>query len=255
MAKSAAWCNAGSKDTLEATIKLRTKLGETDEPTEDNTAKRLSALTGGYLSKETIETFQPMLVPVSVSFLAGLLITVALEADMPGKPREPLRWRWPTWLRRKPDVATEPTRPPNVSPEPEMIEISPEPVAVVRLPAAPVLARPRLKLAISNKQPVGAIVDFLAEGVDIVEGARTEMTDAYLGYEAWCRNNERRAMLVAEFVDEMEEVRHPHRDQGRRSLPLQCATHPARRCWLAIGMAFALSYLASAVRRERQGPT
>jgi len=50
-------------ETLETTLDLRQRYADTKEPAEDNTAKRLSALTGGLLSERQVETFQPMLVP------------------------------------------------------------------------------------------------------------------------------------------------------------------------------------------------
>ena len=119
------------RETLATTLELRKQYADTKEPPEDRTAERLSALTGGYLSKERIETFQPMLVPVSVSFLAGLLITLALEVEMPGAHKraptpERTRWRWPAWRRKaeapSPVVApavidVEPQRAPEPAPE------------------------------------------------------------------------------------------------------------------------------------------
>jgi hypothetical protein len=97
---------AGSgRQTLATTLDLRKQYANTKEPPEDRTAERLSALAGGYISRQQIEMFQPMLVPVSVSFLAGLLITLAPEVDMPGAQRpapkpEHAGWRWPAWRRK-----------------------------------------------------------------------------------------------------------------------------------------------------------
>ena len=50
------------------------------------------------------------------------------------------------------------------------------------------------------------MLDFLHEGLDIVSGPRTEMTDAFMEYALWCKAKALRAMDVGEFVDDMEEM-------------------------------------------------
>lgn len=193
-----------SRETLTTTLELRKAYADTKEPPEDRTAERLSALTGGYISKERIETFQPMLVPVSVSFLAGLLITLALEVEMPGSshkhapsPKRP-GWGWPAWRRR--------AEPPLPVVEPAVIDVEPqrvpEPAQKPAPPRVPERSRPRL--AAATRQPVGAVLDFLHDAVEIVDGStRTEMSDAYIGYAAWCRAKSLRPMEAGEFFNEM----------------------------------------------------
>jgi hypothetical protein len=68
----------------------------------------------------------------------------------------------------------------------------------------PIPARP--KLAVSNKRPVGAVLDFLHDGVEITSGPRTEMSDAFIGYAAWCKASGHRAMDVAAFVHAIEKA-------------------------------------------------
>jgi hypothetical protein len=63
---------------------------------------------------------------------------------------------------------------------------------------------PRPKLAVSTKQPLGAILDFLHD--EIKPGVRTEMAEAYVAYVTWCKSKSLRPMSVAEFVDAMEKA-------------------------------------------------
>jgi hypothetical protein len=191
-----------SKGTLDTTIRLREKAGGVKEPVEDGTPKRLSLLTGGILSAQQVETIQPLLMPVTLSFVAGLLITLALDHDLPmpaPKDRKPWRVNW-QWRWRKPDLASKSTYPTNVSPKAEIIDISPEPEPV--RPRVP--ERPRPKLAVATRQPIGAVLDFLHDGLEITVDPRTEMAEAFIGYTAWCKARSLRPMGVVEFVDEME---------------------------------------------------
>ena len=90
-----------TKGTLETTIKLRDVAAEVKEPTEDKTPERLSTLTLGLLNKQQVETIQPLLMPVTLSFVAGLLITLGLDHDMPMPvPKERKSWRW-IWRHNK----------------------------------------------------------------------------------------------------------------------------------------------------------
>jgi hypothetical protein len=178
------------KGILQTTIDLRSKLADAKEPVEDSTPAAISALTRGLLSEEQVRRFQPMLVPISVSALAGLLITLGIggsEAE-PSLPRTPattdLARRW-WWRRRK---AAAEIQAPVTSPEIE-----------ARVPD-----RPRPKLAASTRQPIGAVLDFLHDGLEIIAGPRTEMADAFIGYAAWCRAQSSRPLDVAKFVEEME---------------------------------------------------
>lgn len=82
--------------------------------------------------------------------------------------------------------------------------IVPAPVAEpLAAPEPIIIERPKPKLAVTNRQPVGAVLDFLDEGVEIA-AAHTEMAEAYFAYSAWCKATERRAMTVAAFIDAME---------------------------------------------------
>jgi hypothetical protein len=58
-------------------------------------------------------------------------------------------------------------------------------------------------LTTTTRQPAGAVLDFRHGGTEIVAGARTEMTDAFMGYAAWCTAKARRWLDVKRFVDEM----------------------------------------------------
>lgn len=82
-----------------------------------------------------------------------------------------------------------------------------EPARTPDRPSAPVVPqRPRPRLAVANKRPVGAVLDFLAEGCKIVAQGRTETAAAYLGYVAWCKASDLRAMSVEAFAGEIYEA-------------------------------------------------
>ena len=123
-----------SKGTLQQTIELRKKLADTKEPTEDGTARRLSLMTGGVVSEEQMKMFQPLLLPISVSFLAGLLITLGLDMEHPSAPRperKPRRWPWskreeePKVEPQTPSKATEPALVPSQIVDAEIAEGDP----------------------------------------------------------------------------------------------------------------------------------
>jgi hypothetical protein len=96
--------------------------------------------------------------------------------------------------------------------EPPLEVITPvvEPVAAPAAAAEPaprkLPAPARPKLAVSNKRPVGAVLDFLHDGVEITAGPRTEMSAAFIGYAGWCKATGHRAMDVAEFVHAIEKA-------------------------------------------------
>lgn len=71
-------------------------------------------------------------------------------------------------------------------------------------PKANEAQRPKPTLAVTNRKPIGAVLDFLLDGVQIVNGPPTPMVDAYITYSAWCRTSERRPLDVAEFLEAME---------------------------------------------------
>jgi hypothetical protein len=87
-----------------------------------------------------------------------------------------------------------------------LVNLSPEPLALRQIDAiGPRLPeRPRPKLAATIRQPIGAVLDFLQDGLDITTGPRTEMADAYIGYATRCKVKGLRPLSVARFVDEME---------------------------------------------------
>jgi hypothetical protein len=55
------------------------------------------------------------------------------------------------------------------------------------------------------REAVGAALDFLHDGLEIVADTRIEMTDAFIGYVTWCKAKALRSMAVAD-VDDMEEL-------------------------------------------------
>ena len=79
---------------------------------------------------------------------------------------------------------------------------APEPAEAARR----LTQRPRPRLAASTKQPVGAPLDFLHSGLDIMDNARTEMTDLFFGYVGWCKGAGLRAMSPGPFAVELERI-------------------------------------------------
>jgi hypothetical protein len=63
--------------------------------------------------------------------------------------------------------------------------------------------RPRPNLAVTTRQPIGALLDFLHDGVDIIDRERTEMSDGYLGYSSWCKARGLRPLDVDAFATDL----------------------------------------------------
>jgi hypothetical protein len=87
---------------------------------------------------------------------------------------------------------------------PEMEPVHATTQAEVQPPRVPERLRP--KLASTTRQPVGALLEFLNGGVDIVDRGRTEMTDAYLSYSTWCKSQGLRPMEVEDFFFGMQKL-------------------------------------------------
>ena len=82
-------------------------------------------------------------------------------------------------------------------------ELRPEPVVEH---TAVVPDRPRPRLAVVTRQPVGAVVDFMHEGVKIIEGQQLGMVDAYIGYQGWCKRMGLRPVSVPVFSAAVEDI-------------------------------------------------
>ena len=55
-------------------------------------------------------------------------------------------------------------------------------------------------------RPVGAVLDFLHENVEIVDEAATEMTEFFLAYVAWCKTKNVSPIYAWSFLDELEKI-------------------------------------------------
>ena len=93
-----------------------------------------------------------------------------------------------------------PAKPIGSADVPAITEIA-GPVEPLRVPE-----RLRPKLASTTRQPVGALLEFLNGGVDIVDRGRSEMTDAYLSYSTWCKSQGLRPMEVEDFFFGMQKL-------------------------------------------------
>ena len=118
-------------------------------------------MTGGLVSEDQMVTFQPLMVPIAVSFLAGLLITLGLE-EMPHPriPRERKPWRW-SWSKRKGPTRAE------LEPEPEQIAEPP--------PPAPLQVASDIDLKVFT-------LACLLRAI----GDETPGTAVYLRFQRWC---------------------------------------------------------------------
>ena len=147
-----------------------------------------------------------MLVPIAVSFLAGLLITLALEVEMPSSKPHPSPSAPAGAGRRgagRPSRRRPWWRPPSSTLSPSACR-------------SPSRSRRRAARAGDGRgrgspprraSPIGAVLDFLHEAVEIVDDAtKIEMSDAYIGYAAWCKTKSLRALEPGEFCNEMTDL-------------------------------------------------
>jgi hypothetical protein len=114
---------------------------------DDSMAKRLIAWFP-FLTKEQVQLYQPMLLPMGLAFFGSLMIAIGAAGGHELAP------------------ASAP-----VSEEPEL--------------DGPAPARPRLVVV---NQPTGSVPKALMEILKPVQGKRVEIADAYRGYATRCRN-------------------------------------------------------------------
>lgn len=153
----------------------------------DPGSARMARLTS--MSEATMSEMLPLIFAACFELLALVGPRIAMIAMQP--------------VRREEAAPMQVTTPAvRVDPPPLSGEVVAIP-APVEPPQRPI-ARPRPKLAVENKRPVGAILDFLSDGVEFVEGPRTDMAQAFMGYSAWCKATGHRAMDVPPFVEALE---------------------------------------------------
>jgi len=183
------------------------RLAKQDTQEQDSLAVRVEAFTAGLIGQEQFRLYQPLFVPILASLFSALFLTLGVRCDF--HVREPTDKKTPepeSASPSKPEPAIEPTfaiehqpvQAVQISESETVQEPAPEPVRVT------VPARPRPKLAASNRQPIGSLLDFLHDGVEFESGLKIEMAEAYIGYSEWCRAHSLRPMDIAGFVDELE---------------------------------------------------
>jgi hypothetical protein len=92
---------------------------------------------------------------------------------------------------------------------PAVVEVDPQRVPEAAQEHAPprLPKRPRPKLAAVTRQPIGSALDFLHDAVEIMDVAtKVEMSDAYIGYIAWCRAKSLWPMEADEFFNEVSDL-------------------------------------------------
>jgi hypothetical protein len=153
-----------------------------------------------FLTEDQVGLYQPMLIPIGISILASVFLTISMVLHTPPMPRPWQRWhqRW----RKPPSL---PFTLAMSASDAEIIDMPPKPAAAPAAdPRSRVPERPRLRLATTTCQPIGAVLDFLHGGLEIVAKRRTEMAAAFVGYIAWCKVKTLRPMGLEEFVEELE---------------------------------------------------
>jgi hypothetical protein len=103
-----------------AVLKARKDLKDAPETKPDSGPRRVVAVLS-FLTEEKVRLYQPMLIPIGISILASVFLTMAMLLHTPPMPR-PWQRRTPAEARIKPDV----------------IDVKPEAVS------APTRAKPRL---------------------------------------------------------------------------------------------------------------
>jgi hypothetical protein len=179
----------GKRDTAWATVlQARVDLKAAPETQADSGARRVAAILP--ITEAGVRLYQPLVVPVTMAVLASLCALIAMILKTPPMPRPWKNWRGSMHSKYPPM----PTRSVVIDVTPEAL---PEPITPLRY-------RPRPKLAVTTRQPIGAVLDFLHDGLEIVAGSRTEIAAAFIGYTAWCKANLLRPMDVVSFHDALE---------------------------------------------------
>jgi hypothetical protein len=163
-----------------AVVQARTELSKTPETAPDSGARRVVAFLP-FLTEAQVRLYQPKLIPVGISMLASVFLTIGMLLHTPPMPRPWQRWR----------------RPPSA---PAMIDIEPEPnVPTFRPPKRP-------KLVTSSPEGAGSIPKILHEILEPAGGSRRiEIKDCHDGYAARCRAEGKRAVPPLQFIDTVKE--------------------------------------------------
>jgi hypothetical protein len=158
----------------------------------DSGAKRAVALLPR-LTEEQVRLYQPMLIPISISALAALFLSIGMSLKMPPMPRPWQSWHWRT--RRIPSA-------PSPKQQGVVIDVRPEPELPTLKPQVP--ARPKL-VSTSDQPPYGQVGPICTEALEAGRGKRVEIADLGADYAARCKARNLRPYPPAEFATQLEE--------------------------------------------------
>jgi hypothetical protein len=125
---------------------------------DDSLARRLTAILP-FLTKEQVQLYQPLLLPMTVSIMGTILIAVGLRRKK--KPQEK--------LQEKPPAKEEPK-----------VEVVPEPA-----PMPKAAARPRPRLVVAQEGPLaGLVFELMKVALEPAKGSSIDLVDCYARYKA-----------------------------------------------------------------------
>jgi hypothetical protein len=132
-----------------------------------------------FLTEAQVRLYQPMLIPVGISILASVFLTIAMLLHTPPMPRP--------WQRRP--------APPAAKTPVVVIDVEPE-------PSVPVFQPPqRPKLVTSSPDGAGSIPKILHQILEPTSSRRVEIKACHDGYAARCRAEGKRAVPPLQFID------------------------------------------------------
>jgi hypothetical protein len=171
----------GKRDAAWAAVTVARKdLAKTPETKPDSGARRAVAFLP-FLTEAQVRLYQPMLIPLGISMLASVFLSIAMLLHTPPMP-------WP-WRRRALPQAKDAV----------VIDVEAE-------SKAPALSPPqRPKLVTSSAEGAGSIPKILHQILEPAGGKRVEIKDCHGGYAATCRAEGKRAVPPVQFIEPLKQ--------------------------------------------------
>jgi hypothetical protein len=166
--------------------KAREELKHTPETRPASGESRAVAILP-FLTEGQVRLYQPMLIPVGISILAAVFMSISVLLHTPPMPRPWQRWRnWLNW--------PSPSRPAGV--------IDLEPIEPAKeAPSFKMQAPQRPKLVASSSEGAGSIPKILHAMLEPAVGSNVEAQECHAGYAAQCLAEGKRAVPPVQFVD------------------------------------------------------
>ena len=162
----------------------------------DPLAERIAAYTGDRITEEQVRLYRPLFLPLVLSILAGVFLSLGAHMDLPapsnGSPRPRISFAWPraAWRPRQAPAAPESVLAPAEAPaEP----VPPESKVLATAAPQPVLVVDQVK--------AGSVPKILTELLQPAKGRRVEIGKVFEGYAAVCEAEGLRALTPDQFID------------------------------------------------------